>query len=80
VLNISNAPIQVQARFKNGSTGFSVTQPGMNFAVPANGRRVTVKIDFLPTALGTQWDVIEFVDTTNGRNMCATVLTGVGTE
>ena len=80
VVNISNAAIQVQARFKKGNEGFSIVSPGANFAVPANGRKVTVKLQFLPTTVGTHWDVIEFVDAANGANICATSLTGVGTE
>jgi len=80
VLNVGSAPVTVQARFKKGNEGFTIVSPGASFTIPANGRKVTVKIEFLPTSVGTHWDVIEFVDTTNSANLSATSLTGIGTE
>ncbi|MBZ0136909.1 MAG: choice-of-anchor D domain-containing protein [Planctomycetes bacterium] len=79
VVNTSNQAIQVQARFKSGGQGFAINSPGATFTIPA-GRKVTVKLTFLPTSGGIKWDVIEFVDTANGKNVAGVVLTGEGTE
>ena len=79
VVNTSAQAITVRVTFKSTSGEFKTDPAATTYRIPARGK-VTIKLRFKPTAVGDRWDVVEFVDTANGKNVAGTALKGTGTE
>ena len=75
--NVTAAPIQANVSWSAGNQGFSLVSPTAPITVPPHSR-VTVKLRFIPPAVGTFTEVITFTDAASGANWSATTLKGTG--